>query len=154
MHLRFKKNQLPSQKLPAKYQGNSISRNHLLKVCLSQNSFFFFPPEQTKKTHLLLLIAHHFRSNSFESTLTVRYCQSCCPYFVLNSFPSNVRKVNLRNATLCLKNILFTYLKIFLLQDLLPPPDKEGSTDVQVEVRKTLWFRLEKIKKITISIHK
>lgn len=141
MHLILKKS---SQIFRKSLQNTKITTSPeiIFSKSASLKTAFFFP-EWTKKTHLLL---HHFRSNCFEATLTVRYCQSCCSYFVLNSSPSNVRKVNLRNATLCLKNIPFTYLKIFLFQDLFPPPDKEGSTDVQVEVRKTLWFRLEKIK--------
>lgn len=150
MHLRLKKKiQSPFQKI---YLWNTkallvTASPEIILKSVSVKTVVFFPA-WTKKIHLLLLIVHHFRSSSFGATLTVRHCQSCCNcyYLVINPSPSNARKLNLINTTLCLKNFPFTYLKIFFFQDLFPPPDKEGSTDVQVEVRKTLWFRLEKIK--------
>lgn len=39
-----------------------------------------------------------------------------------------------------------TYLEVFLIQDLLPPLDQEGSTDVQVEMRESLRLRLRTTK--------
>lgn len=32
------------------------------------------------------------------------------------------------------------YLEVFLIQDLLPPLDQEGSTDVQVEMGESFWL--------------
>lgn len=33
-----------------------------------------------------------------------------------------------------------SYLEVFLIQDLLPPLDQEGSADVQVEMGESFWL--------------
>jgi hypothetical protein len=40
--------------------------------------------------------------------------------------------------------LLPTHLKVFLIQNLLPPLDQEGGADIEMEVREAFWLRLGK----------
>lgn len=41
-----------------------------------------------------------------------------------------------------------THLKVFLVQNLLPPLDQEGGTHIEMEVREPFWLRLQKKRRV------